>query len=48
MTVNKYQSGGTDPDNNGRITVGDTLSFFVQMQNSGTVDLTNVVSVIRS
>ena len=33
----------TDPDSNGQITVGDTLSYWVRIQNQGTVNLTNVV-----
>jgi uncharacterized repeat protein (TIGR01451 family) len=36
-------NGSTDPDNNGVATVGDTISFQVQAQNTGTVALTNVV-----
>lgn len=33
----------TDPDRNGQITVGDTLNYWVRIQNQGTVNLTNVV-----
>jgi uncharacterized repeat protein (TIGR01451 family) len=43
MAVVVTNNGSTDPDNNGVATVGDTISFQVQVQNTGTVALTNVV-----
>jgi uncharacterized repeat protein (TIGR01451 family) len=43
MTVNKYLQGNTDPDSNGQVTVGDTLSFLARAQNTGNQPLHNVV-----
>jgi uncharacterized repeat protein (TIGR01451 family) len=43
MTLAKAVLGNDDPDGNGQVTVGDTLTYHVNMQNTGTVTLTNVV-----
>lgn len=43
MLVAVFNNGSTDPDNNGQATVGDTISYQVQAQNTGTTPLTNVV-----
>jgi uncharacterized repeat protein (TIGR01451 family) len=42
ISVTKYFQGNSDPDGNGLVTVGDTLTFLVRVQNSGNVPLTNV------
>ncbi|MEO7478023.1 MAG: hypothetical protein ABIT64_02190, partial [Lysobacteraceae bacterium] len=44
MTLTKtYQGIATDADGNGQVTVGDTLRYHLQLQNTGTQLLTNVV-----
>ena len=43
LTVTKYYQSNSDPDGNGQVTVGDTLTFLVRAQNTGYVTLTNVV-----
>src|SRR5688500_7390837 len=43
MAFNKYYQSNTDPDANGQVTVGDTLTYLVRAHNIGAVPLTNVV-----
>jgi uncharacterized repeat protein (TIGR01451 family) len=43
MAFNKYYQANTDPDANGQVTVGDTLTYLVRAHNIGAVPLTNVV-----
>jgi uncharacterized repeat protein (TIGR01451 family) len=43
FSVVKYYQSNNDPDGNGQVTVGDTLSYFIRMQNTGNQPLHNVV-----
>jgi uncharacterized repeat protein (TIGR01451 family) len=43
FSVTKYYQSNNDPDGNGQVTVGDTLSYFIRMQNTGNQPLHNVV-----
>ncbi len=43
MAVFKYLFNNSDPDANGHVSVGDSLGYLVQMQNTGSLPLTNVV-----
>jgi uncharacterized repeat protein (TIGR01451 family) len=42
MTVTKSLAGFTDNDGSGNVSEGDVLAFTVQMDNTGTIALTNV------